>query len=139
MFTWIIDKIITFFTTITQALSWIFGFIFNHLWALFLTLFSILFSIISSIISTVKGWLLELVTPIESEYDFGSEISDVIDNAIMQWLPADSFVGSLSRDCLYVINLGSLISSILSIVFPVLLSVFTYRVIKSWIPTVSGG
>lgn len=139
MFTWLVDKIIGFFSICFQGLSWVFSFIFNHAWALFVSIWTLIFSVFNSVIDTIKGWIFSIVPPLENlgDLEFGSSLGDVIDNAILANLGSD-FLSNLGKDVFYMFSIGDFFVALSTIFIPTLLSVFLYRLVKSFIPTIAG-
>ena len=107
MFTWLVDKIVGFFSICFQGLSWVFSFICNHLWALFVSIWTIIFSVFNSILETVKGWIFSVVPPLQNlgDLSFGDSLGDVIDNAIMSNL-GSGFISDLGKDVFYMFSVG---------------------------------
>ena len=139
MFTWLVDKIISLFSLGVQFLSWILSFLFNHLWALFVGIWTIIFSVFNAILDTLKGWLFSIVPPLENlgDLNFGGALSDFIDRAILANF-GDDFVSSVGKDIFYCFSLGDFFVALSSIFIPTVIAVFVYRLVKSYIPTISG-
>lgn len=139
MFEWIVTKLINFFSVMLHGISWLFAFISNHTWALFVTIWATICGIFTSIINTIERWVDAIVTPVDVSGGllFGNCLSDVIDAAILKNLGED-VISCCVKDLLYCLNFGSFFTSMVSIFLPVVISVFVYRLVKSWIPTVSG-
>lgn len=139
MFEYVVNKLINFFSVMLSGISWLFAFISNHTWSLFITIWATVCGIFISIIKTIEGWIDALVTPVDVSGGllFGNSLSDVIDAAILSNL-GDDVISCCIKDLLYCLNFGAFFTALLSVFMPVLIAVFVYRLVKSWIPTVSG-
>lgn len=139
MFEWIVNKIINFLGLMLQGISWVITFLANHLWALFSFVFGVVCSLWTALVDTVSGWINKLVDPvsISSDLNFGSSLSDTVDKVIISNLGNDA-LSTVCKDLIYGFNIGAFFTALIGIFIPVVLSIFIYRLVKSWIPTVSG-
>lgn len=67
---------------------------------------------------------------------FGSEMADIIDHGFMNLLGDDPF-SAVFQNVLYIVSIGSVINSFIDFCLPFLLTCWTYKFIKSWLPTLS--
>lgn len=94
------------------------------------------------IIRAVVDWLKKMVmnflpTPAQTfELDLSASFSDLFDGYFLAFLGDDPF-SMVVRDLLYIFNFGSLIDGIVSIFIPFLLTVWSYKTVKSWLPTLA--
>lgn len=104
----------------------------------FLTFGVSLFVILHSAVNWIKQMVMKfLPTPATSfELDLAYTFSDLFDSYFLTLLGDDPF-SMVVRDLLYVFNFGSLIDGIISIFLPFLLTVWSYKTVKSWLPTLS--
>lgn len=97
------------------------------------------FGAIIGLIAVIKSWIMSLVPlPIKEEasYSFGNSFGDYFDSQIVDKL-GDDLMSSVFKDVLYIVQIGELINLIVTIFIPFLISIFLYKLIKSWIPTLS--
>lgn len=135
----IVDSILTFFVTLFRLLQGFFSWIVEKTWALFLAIVTPILGLFWSLLDTFKQWMFS-VAGIESEGEnVAVSFADCINQVIRSLVSGDSFVSQLCADVLEMLNIGQFVTMVLAVIFPVLLAVLTYRLVKSWVPTVSGG
>lgn len=134
----LLNSIISAFTVVFQVFRMFFVWIFEHTWAFVCAIFVPIMTLFKTVISTVNEWISGTLDNIfgSSEYSY-SDIFDSLDYLLQSGL-GDDFLSMILKDCIYVLNLSDLVESVLVIVVPLLLSCIVYKVVKSWIPTVSG-
>lgn len=138
MFAEILNTILRAFAVVFQVFKGFFVWIFDHTWAFVLSIFLPLMKLINTVIETVKNWLGDTIDSVfgESSYSFDS-FFDLIDSAIIN-LFGDDIASMIFKDVIYVFNFSSFVENCVTLVIPLLLSCIIYKVVKSWIPTVSG-
>ena len=135
----IVDSVLTFFVTLFRLLQGFFSWIVEKTWALFLAIVTPLLGLFWSMLDTFKQWMMS-VAGIETEgQDVAKSFADCINDVIRSLVSGDSFISQLCADVLEMLNIGQFVTMVLAVIFPVLLGVLTYRLVKSWVPTVSGG
>ena len=131
-----LNSIIKSFTVVFQVFRMFFVWIFEHTWAFIVAIFLPLIKLFDTIVETVNSWLTTLDNVFTSEYSFSS-VFDLVDQLIQSFF-RDDIMSMIAKDCIYVFNFGGLFSSVFQICIPLLMSCLIYKVVKSWIPTVSG-
>lgn len=134
-----LNSLITAFSTVFQVFRLFFVWIFEHTWAFVLSIFVPLMSLFDKVCDTISSWLNDTLDAVfaDSSYDFSS-VFDAIDFFIQSFL-GDDFLSMILKDVIYFFNFAALVEKCLTVVVPLLLSCVIYKVVKSWIPTVSGG
>lgn len=135
----IVTSVISFFSALFRLLQGFFGWVIDKTWALFLAIVTPLLSLFWSLLDTFKSWMLSVAGLELSDQNLSKSFADIINSCISSLISGDSVFSHVAADIVDIVNLGTFISSVLVVVLPVLIAVFTYRVVKSWVPTVSGG
>lgn len=138
MWTRFLNVIIGAFSVFYQVIKVLFTWIFEHTWSFVIALFFPLIGLFNSLTDLITFLLNDVLENIwsGSSYQF-STCWDAID-AILQSFLGDSFLAMILKDVIYVFNFGAFIENCFEIVIPLLINCLVYKVIKSWIPTVSG-
>lgn len=133
-----LNALITAFSTVFQVFRMFFVWIFEHTWAFVLSIFLPIMGLVDKVIETLTYWLNDTLEGVftDSEYDFTS-VFDAIDYFIQSFL-GDDFLSMILKDIVYIFNFSSFVEKVLTVIVPLLLSCVIYKVVKSWIPTVSG-
>lgn len=134
----ILNSILKAFTVVFQVFKTFFVWIFDHTWAFILAIFLPLMELFNSIIDTVNKWISGTLDSVfgDESYSF-STIFEAIDGLVMSAF-GDDFLSMICKDVIYVFNFSSFIEGCVTLVVPLLLSCIIYKVVKSWIPTLSG-
>lgn len=138
MFTSLLNKVMDFFTVSFTVLRFLFAWIFDHFWAFVLAIFAPIVVVWRALIDRLNNWMFaNLQVEGVANYDW-SDSFDYIDQVITSWLPQNSLLGMMGSDALYVLNLSGFASSVVKYLMPILLSCMVYKLVKSFIPTISG-
>lgn len=134
----ILNSILKAFTVVFQVFKTFFVWIFDHTWAFILAIFLPLMELFDSILDTVNKWISGTLDSVfgDEVYSF-SDIFDALDGLVMSCF-GDDLASTICKDVIYVFNFSSFVENCVSLVIPLLLSCIIYKVVKSWIPTLSG-
>lgn len=131
-----------------RALLYLFSFFFRGMiqflmWAatssvgFFITFGSSLFIIFLVFINSLEDIILKFFPIIPTDdysFSFGASFADLLDYGILSLLGDDPFSAVL-MDVLYIVSLGGLVNSFINFCLPFLLTCWSYKFIKSWLPT----
>lgn len=134
----IVDSVLTFFVTLFRLLQGFFSWIVEKTWALFLAIVTPLITLFWQLIDLFKQWMYSVLGLDVSGGDVAKSFADCINDLLSNLITGDGFIVLLMRDIVEILNLGQFVTMVLGVVFPVLLAVLTYRLVKSWVPTVAG-
>lgn len=134
----IIDSIISFFSVLFRLLQSFFSWVVDKTWALFLAIVSPLLGLFWSLLDTFKQWMISVSGLEVNDENLAKGFADIINDTISNLVSGDSVFSQVAADILDAVNIGQFLTSVLFVVVPVLFAVFTYRLVKSWVPTVSG-
>lgn len=103
----------------------------------FITFGSSLFIVFLVCINSLEDIILKFFPIIPTDdysFSFGASFADLLDYGIITLLGNDPFSAVL-RDVLYIVSLGGLVNSFINFCLPFLLTCWSYKFIKSWLPT----
>lgn len=137
MFTTLLNKVMDFFTVSFSVLRFLFEWIFNHFWAFILAIFTPVVAVWRALIERLNNWMFaKLSLEGMGEYDWSTAF-DYIDHLISSFLPKN-LLGMIGADAIYVLNLSAFAESVVKYLMPILFSAILYKLVKSFIPTISG-
>lgn len=135
------------FTWLFRGLVWLLSFFFHGgivflKWCTtstigtFLTFGVSLFVVLFSAVDWLERMIMRFmpVPADDFELDLSYVFGDLIDNYLLTRL-GDDPISMVVRDLLYILNFGSFFESFLSYVVPFLLTIWVYKTVKSWLPT----
>ncbi len=96
------------------------------------------FFIVNALVDWVNDMVMSFLPTPAKDYDLSlaKTFSDLLDHYLFTLLDNSPW-SMVVRDVLYIVNFGALIEGILEIFFPFLLSIWFYKTVKSWLPTLS--
>lgn len=132
-----LNSILKAFSVVFQVFKTFFVWIFEHTWAFILSIFIPIMNFVDMVIETVTGWIQSTLDSVfaDSSYSFEG-CFDAIDAIIIDCFGND-LASQICKDVIYVFNFSKFIENCFTVVIPLLLSCIIYKVVKSWIPTVS--
>lgn len=137
----IIGRIFSFFTMLFGVLQAFIAWGANHVWALVLAIASpalaLFWKIWDWLQTAITGLALDLSGSNDTLDTFGDAVNSILQSAIYG-VSDGGTIAEMFADIIDVINFGAFVTYFGSIIVPVVMIVFTYRFVKSWIPTVSG-
>lgn len=137
MFTNLLNKVMDFFTVSFSVLRFLFEWIFNHFWAFALAIFTPVITLWNALIERLNNWMFaRLSLEGVGEYEWSTAF-DYLDHLITSWLP-NNLLGMIGADAIYVLNLSAFAENVVKYLMPILLSAILYKLVKSFIPTISG-
>ncbi len=137
MFTNLLNKVMDFFTVSFSVLRFLFEWLFNHFWAFVLAIFGPVVAVWKALIDRLNNWMFaRLSLEGVGEYDWSTAF-DYIDQLITSCLP-NNLLGMMGSDAIYVLNLSAFAENVVKYLMPILLSAILYKLVKSFIPTISG-
>lgn len=132
-----LNSILKAWAVVFQVFKSFFVWIFDHTWAFILSIFIPLMNFVDFLIETLTGWIQGTLDAVfaDSQYSFDG-CFDAVDAMMMNCFGED-LASQICKDVIYVFNFSDFIESCFVVVIPLLLSCIIYKVVKSWIPTVS--
>lgn len=135
------------FRGLTYLLSWLFrGGISLIQWAgtsklgMFLTFGVSLFSVFKYGFEFIERLILNFIPGLPTDgynFDLSSSFGDMLDASILSLIPNSSpFVATL-KNVLYIVSLGELVNCFINNCLSFLLTIWLYKTIKSWLPTLA--
>lgn len=132
------------FRGLLYLLSFFFGgFIKFFMWSatssigFFITFGSSLFIVFLVCVNSLENIILKFFPIIPTDdynFSFGASFADLLDYGILSLLGNDPF-SSVLMDVLYIVSLGGLVNAFINYCLPFLLTCWSYKFIKSWLPT----
>ena len=138
----IISRIFGFFTMLFGVFQAFIAWGANHIWALVLAICSPLMAIFWSIWDWFQSAILDWVVDVSGANDSLDTFGDCVNQILTIGIYGVSNGGTVAEmvaDIVTVLNFGAFVPYFMVIVVPTALVVFTYRFVKSWVPTVAGG
>lgn len=107
---------------------------------MFLTFGLSLFTIFRTGFSFVERIVLRFFPNLPTDgysFDLAGSFGDLLDASILSLIPSVSPFSVTAKNILYMVNLGELVNCFILNCLPTLLTIWAYKTIKSWLPTLS--
>lgn len=133
------------FEIFLNSLKWVFevsaalcGWLFNNLWAALIALCSAWFAVLGWFWGVVLDWVFDTVGMPELGDGWGA-VSRGLNQVFARMLPVQGGAFSELGEVVFrLLSFGGFLQGFCLVFLPVMVGIFTYRLVKSWIPTVAG-